>query len=367
MRSTRVLKTLPRVALLAVVLLSGCLPEADTTPELHDIALYSNATDLHGAYGYLYGSPTTLQVGAQTLTLTDGGSSDPLAVPSALLVDGQSYLKTALAKLSPPPTRVQRIPLTSDVELQVGGGGEAREVVYFDGSKWFTLASEPRTSPGTRVVPKERFGGLEGLGELTPDEAKTLERVFKDRAPVAVTLLPESRVPGRQVAGLLDYRRTALYVQQTVPTNTSAYTAPVRELLWEVLASGNQAAPAETPSFQLITSQAELVSAWNRAYGTRLNLPPLPNVNFPQETVLAVFLATKPTGGYGLEVEDVTLDGNDIYVELRELAPGVGAITTQALTTPWIMIRVLRGDIGAAWFREPGSERIIGVAQRGGK
>ncbi len=346
-----------------ILVLSGCLPEADTTPELHDIAVYSNATDLQGAYGYLYGAPTTLRVGAQTLNLTDGSSTAPLAVPSALLVDGQPYLKTALAKLAAPPTRVQRIPLTSDVELQVGGGNEAKEVVYFDGSKWFTLASEPRPSQGTRVVPKERFGGLEGLGELTQEEADTLERALRERAPVAVTLLPESRVPPRQTAGLPNYRRTALYVQQTVPTDASAYTPPVRELIWDVLDSGGQARPAETPSFQLITSQTDLVSAWNRAYGTRLTLPPLPDVNFPQETVLAVFLETKPTGGYGLEVQDVILDGNDLYVDLLETQPAPGTITTQALTTPWLLVRVLRGDVAAAWFREPNSERIIGVAR----
>lgn len=358
------------VALAATALvaatLSGCVPTADAPPELHDIAVYSNATDLRGAYGYFYGAPTALQVGERSLQLTDGTSADPLAVPSALLIDGQPYLKTALAKLAP-PTRVQRIPLTSDVELEVGGGTEAQEVVYFDGSKWFTLANQPRSSTSTRVVPKERFSGLEGLGDLTQDEARALERALRSRAPVAVTLLPEARVPSRQITGLPDYRRTALYIQQTLPTNASAYTAPVRELLWDTLDSGGQATPAETPSFELITSQAELVSAWNRAYGTRLNLPPLPQVNFPQETVLAVFLETKPTGGYGLDIQDVTLDGNDIYVGLRELAPAAGAITTQALTTPWIMVRVLRGDVNAAWFREPGSERIIGVARRGEK
>ena len=355
------------VAALLAPTLSGCMPEADAPPELHDIALYSNATDLQGTYGYLYGAPTTLQVGAQTLNLTDGRSSDLLTVPSALLVDGRPYLKTALATLPSPPTRVQHIPLTSDVQLQVGVGDEAEEVVYYDGSKWFTLASQPRSSSGTRVVPKERFGGLEGLGALTQDEAKALERVLQDRAPVAVTLLPESRVPAREVSGLSDYRRTALYVQQTVPTDTNAYTAPVRELIWDTLASGNQAASADTPSFQLITTQADLVSAWNRAYGSRLTLPPLPEVNFPQETVLAVFSATKPTGGYGLEVQDVTLDGNDLYIDLLETEPAPDAITTQALTTPWLLVRVLRGDVNAAWFREPGSERIIGVARRGEK
>ena len=342
----------------------GCIPEEDSVPALHDIALYSNATDLRGLYGYLYGEPTSLTISNQAVALTEGSSSDPLAVSTALLVNDQPYLKAALSKLSPPPTRVQRIPLTSDVQLEVGQGRNVKEVVYFDGRKWFTLAEEPAPTVARRIVPKERLGALNGLGQLTPAEADMLEVVLAERAPVAVTVLPETDVPTRRVEGVPDYRRTALYVQQTIPTDDSAYTPPAQELVWDVLAEGNQALGGEQESFELVTSEVQLADVWNRAYGSRLTPPPLPDVDFRRESILAVFLATKPTGGYGLEVQGVTLEDNDAYVDVLTTEPPADAITTQALTTPWVLVRVLRGGLGAAWFRAPGSEQLIGVARR---
>ena len=344
--------------------LTACLPEEDVIPSLHDIALYSNASDLRGLYGYIYGEPTTLNLGEREIALMKGRSSDLLAVSNALLIDGQPYLRSSLTRLSPPPTRVQRIPLTSDVQLEVGQGSRVDEVVYFDGGKWFTLVDNPSPTVGQTVVPKERFGGLRNLGELTLEEAQMLETALEPRAPVAVSLLPATHVPARQVSGLSSYRRTALYVQQTVPTDDTAYVPPPTDLVWEVIASGAQAVPGETPSFQFITNEAQLIEAWNRAYGTRLNVPPLPDVDFRRETLLAVFQATKSTGGYGLEVEGVSLEGRDIYVDVLETKPAAGTITTQALTTPWLMLRVLRGDVNAAWFRESTENALIGVAQR---
>ena len=352
--------------ILLSLLMSACVPEEDAGLELHDIALYSNASDLRGVYGYFYGEPTTLRVGSQgqAVTLSEGSSEAPLAVPNSLLVNEQPYLKSSLQKLSPPPTRVQRIPLTSDVELEVGSSPAAQEVVYFDGSKWFTLATNPVPTVGRRVIPRERLVNLGTLGELTRDEALALEQALAPRAPVAVTLLGEERVPGRRIGGLDGYRRTALYVQQTVPTDDAAYRPPAQELVWEVIDSGAQAVGNEEPSFQLITNDAQLSAVWNRAYGSRLTPPSLPDVNFRRETILAVFLATKPTGGYGLEVEDITLEGSDVYTDLRTTEPAEGAITTQALTTPWVLIRVLRGNVDAAWFRDAAGSRLIGVAQR---
>lgn len=352
-------------ALALLCLLSACMPEIDSSPRLHDIALYSNATDLNGVYSYIYGPPGTLEVGGETVTLSEGSSDDPLAMPSALLIDAQPYLKRAVQRLSPPPSRVQRIPLTSDVQLEVGVGSEAQEILYFDGSRWFTLARDPSPTVGQRVVPRVRLGGLRGLGNLTGEEAERLSAVLAERAPVAVTLLPATRVPPRRTDGLGEYRRTALYVQQTVPTDESAYVPPAQELVWEVLASGSQATSGESSTFEFITNQDELVSAWNRAYGTQLNVPSVPDVDFQREAVVAFFSDTKPSGGYGLEVTEVTLEGRDIYIDLRQIEPAAGAITTQALTTPWLMIRVLREGVTAAWFREAGSERLIGVAQRG--
>lgn len=351
------------VALLLMSLLAGCVPEADNAPSLHDIAIFSNAIDLRGLYSYMYGTPSELTIGGRTVTLTDGRSTEPLAVSGALLIDDRPFLRSNLARRSP-PSRVQRIPLTSDVQIEIGENSGITELVYFDGQRWLTIAQNPAATTGRRVVPRERLGGLQGLGNLTNEEAAALARELEQRAPVAVSVLPESWVPPRSVSGLSNYRRTALYVQQSLPTDDAAFAPPGQELVWQVIDQGSQATPAEQASYQLITTEAQLTEAWTRAYGTRLDLPPLPDVDFRREAILAVFQSTKPSGGYGIAIEAITVQQGDIYVDVRETEPAPGTMTTQALTTPWVFIRVLRGDIGAAWFRDSVTNRLIGVAQR---
>lgn len=349
---------------LPLMLMTGlvaCLPESPEALRLHDIALYSNATDIKGLYSYFYGPPQTLVVGNRTVNLSEGASEDEFAVDSALLVGEQGYLTESLPKRSPPPTRVQYIPLTTDLQVEIGEQIEG--LVYYDGSRWFTVLESSR--PGTRtVVPRERLNGLQGLGQLTRAEAEMLQRVLEPRAPVAVTVMSELDLPRRQVDGIEEYLRTVLYVQQTMPTDETAYRPPARDLLWDIIGQGAQAV-GETADYQQIRTEAELLRFWNRVHGTQLTIPPVPQVDFRRETILGIVLDSKPSGGYGIEIVDVRLEGNDIFIDVRETSPPPGSMTTQALTTPWVMVRVLRGDIAATWFRNPDTGALIAVARRG--
>jgi hypothetical protein len=340
--------------------LTACLPQTGGL-SLHDIEIYSNALDLPGVYSYFYGEPAALRVGSQTLELSEGAPTGDFSVATALLVNGQPYFKRDLGPLTPPPTRVQRIPLTSDVQLEVGE--QVEEVLYFDGSKWFTLVNAAAQGFKARVVPKERLQGLQNIASLSSEEAEAIQKAMIPRAPVAVTVM-ESRLPERNADGFTEYLRSTFYIQQTVPTDDSAYQAPNEELIWDVLAEGGQATGVEQAEYALIANEDQLLSFWNRAYGTQLNVPPLPSVDFRRETIVAAFAGTKPSGGYGLSVERVTLEGNDVYLDLNEITPAADAITTQALTSPWVMLKILRGDINAAWFRNAQDGALFGVAQR---
>jgi hypothetical protein len=352
------------IALMSILLLTltACLPQTDGGLRLHEIEIYSNAFDLSGLYSYFYGTPATLRVGSENLELTEGTPTGDFSVPTALLVNGQPYYKRALGRLSYPPTRVQKIPLTSDVQLEVGE--QVNEVLYFDGSKWFTLVNAAGRGFKARVVPKERLQGLQNIASLNREEAEAIQKALIPRAPVAVTVM-ESNLPERtNTTGFTEYQRSTFYIQQTVPVDESAYQAPDEELIWDVLAEGGQATGVEQPLYALIANEDQLLNFWNRAYGSQLNIPPLPNVDFRRETIVAAFAGTKPTGGYGLSVDEVTLEGNDAYIDLTEIQPPADAMTTQALTSPWIMLRILRGDINAAWFRNSQDGALFGVAQR---
>lgn len=340
--------------------LSACVPQTGGL-QLHEIEIYSNAVDLPGVYSYFYGEPKTLRIGAENLELTEGNPTGDFSVATALLVNGQPYYKRAVRRPDFPPTRVQRIPLTSDVQLEVGE--QVKEVLYFDGSKWFTLVNAAGEGFRARVVPKERLQGLQNIASLNREEAEAIQKALIPRAPVAVTVM-ESKLPAQSADGFTEYLRSTFYIQQTVPTDESAYEAPNEELIWDTLAEGNQATSGEQAQYALISNAEQLLSFWNQAYGSQLTIPSLPDVDFRRETIVAAFVGTKPSGGYGLTVERVTLEGNDVYLDLTETSPPADAMTTQALTSPWIMLRILRGDINAAWFRNAADGALLGVAQR---
>ncbi len=346
--------------LVAGVLLASCVPSEGSGLSLHDIALYGDGGDT--LYGYFYGEPTTLQFGDRTLVLTEGTAIGPLVVPSALLVNGAPYLEDSIAALPlPPPFEVTRDRLSTDISLVTRAS--TGPVVYFDGDRWFTLADATEAGFDTTVRPRERIDGLRGLGGLTLAEARVFEQALSDQGPLALAVI-SPRIDSRRVGGINNYRNTALYVQQDIDTNFADTVSPVQEVRWEVAASGNQAVAGDGRQFVIVSSQARLVSLWNQAYGNRLTPPPLPDVDFRRESVVGMFLGTQSTGGYGIGVQQVTLEDGDIYVTVDVSEPGPNAIVTQAFTSPWVLIRVGEPNVEVAWFREADNNDLIGVARR---
>jgi hypothetical protein len=58
-----------------------------------------------------------------------------------------------------------------------------------------------------------------------------------------------------------------------------------------------------------------------------------PAVDFTKEMVVGVFLGSRPTAGWVLEIVSATPDGDGLVVRYRELAPPPGGVTAQVLTS----------------------------------
>ncbi len=65
------------------------------------------------------------------------------------------------------------------------------------------------------------------------------------------------------------------------------------------------------------------------------NLPPVSQFDFDKSAVVAAFAGTKNTGGYSVKIQK---SADKIAVEL--IAPPKGAMTTQALTTPYEIVLI---------------------------
>lgn len=353
------------LTLAAALLLGACEP--DPAPTLHELTVTGA---LERRVAWLYGEPRAFVLEGAERALTEsepGPSLDPWAVGAALWIDGRpAWVETDLpAEVAgvASPVEVRRIPLTTDLQMRTLR--ETRALLYYDGSSWLTLGEYDPAGLDVRVTPRPRFGALRGLGELTNAEADALTAVLEDLGgPLVVAVLADADVPRRAVDGLAEARATAVHVTAGVPVDTGAFRPAPRDVPFEVVARGQQASGVGAASFRLLRTQDELASAWNQAHGSALQPPPVPGADLQRETLVAIFLGPKPTGGYGADVRAVSLEGGDLFVDFVETAPGAGAMVTQALTNPWLLLRVPRGGISAVWFRDPRDGRLIAVARR---
>ena len=344
-------------ALAVLVLLAGCAPQAG--PKLHDVYVYGA---LNARLSYLYGSPRTFELDGKQVTLAQGSSSAPYAVDGALMVDGQPFVRTSISPLDPPPVVVSHLPLTTDLRMTVNS--DVEQVVYFDGSDYFKLVDSAKAGTTQRVVPTPRLNRLRGLGQLTDPEADALANgLEKAGHPYVLAVLPTSTLPKHSVANTSEYLHTGVYVQEGLKTAAAASTSGTQQVAWEVLAQGQHAIGFDKPQYILVSNQDQLTNLWYKAYGSQLNVPPVPTIDFSRETVLAVFDGQKPTGGYGLQVRGVSVQNGELYVDLVKKQPQQGALTTQAVTSPWLLIHVLRGGFDVAWFRNPDDGSLIAVAR----
>src|SRR3990167_10377927 len=71
----------------------------------------------------------------------------------------------------------------------------------------------------------------------------------------------------------------------------------------------------------------------------KLNPNSSTNIDFNQNTIIAVFAGPKSTGGYSIQVEKITDPGQNIVVNVRETSPGTNCLVTQALTDPRQIIK----------------------------
>lgn len=103
------------------------------------------------------------------------------------------------------------------------------------------------------------------------------------------------------------------------------------------LASGSQS-QITTARERLVTSQAEWTALWaEHAPGQ-----PAPAVDFARSSVVALFLGTRPTAGYGIRLREARVDGDTLMVRYEEQTPGPDTMAAELLTSPFLIVALPR-------------------------
>ena len=103
----------------------------------------------------------------------------------------------------------------------------------------------------------------------------------------------------------------------------------------------------DEPRQVTIRSAAEWGALWKENGGTA----PLPAVDFSREIVVGVFLGTRPTAGYGVEIIRVVGNSGALAVEYVETRPSRDTITAQILTAPYHLAAIPKGE-GVVTFKK---------------
>jgi hypothetical protein len=119
-----------------------------------------------------------------------------------------------------------------------------------------------------------------------------------------------------------------------------------RTVEFTTVASGGYAA-SEAKQAVVATSEAEYQRLWTELIGKAETAPP---ADFAAGTVIFLLAGSRPTGGYTVVVESVTVEGDTAVVLAPVNAPRPRGMVTQALTSPYAVAFVRdRGIKTARW------------------
>jgi hypothetical protein len=90
----------------------------------------------------------------------------------------------------------------------------------------------------------------------------------------------------------------------------------------------------------VVRTAAEWKALWKEHAPTEK----MPAIDFAKQMVLGVFVGSKPTAGYAVEITGVRAEGKDLIVEVVRREPGRGTLAAQILTEPFHLVSVPRHD-----------------------
>ena len=86
----------------------------------------------------------------------------------------------------------------------------------------------------------------------------------------------------------------------------------------------------------IIRTAAEWKALWQEHSPTQK----MPAVDFAKDMVVGVFLGSRPSAGYEVEIVNVRTEQNNLIVEYAQKQPGRGTMAAQILTEPFHLVSV---------------------------
>jgi PrcB C-terminal len=136
----------------------------------------------------------------------------------------------------------------------------------------------------------------------------------------------------RRHEGTKGYALSVIVSCMFLMTLTSAQMPPFTNLVKGNM-SGQQLARQVT-----VRTAAE----WSALWKEHAPAAKMPDVDFSKDMIVGIFLGSKPSEGYDVEIVGVRTEGKDLIVAYVEKQPGRGTLAAQILTEPFHLVSVPR-------------------------
>ncbi|MDX2005118.1 MAG: protease complex subunit PrcB family protein [Meiothermus sp.] len=351
------------IGLLAIVL-TACVPQ-QAAPQPYTVSelqvLFPNVTERWVSFD---GGEQTVKLDNTNLALKkslDGRTE----LVGGLFVNGQAWL-TETSPAQPGVARASRV--FPGQQYALVNSRAVLSAWLFDGLSggWVQLGGGLLTSSSRQLV--DPRPGNPSFASLTQAETSLLLREVLGRRNGQQVVLYEVEPPLPRLRfepAPAQYKVAAFAVQYGLETefvNNPRPNQPSQPLLTSrtLQQGGNSAYSQTSATAYLVSTVSQLNTVWQLALGNQVPVPPAPAVNFAQSRVVAFFWGQKSSGGYAIQVVGTQFSGTTLRVTLNLRSPEPGAITTQALTSPFVLLEV-SGRPSRVEFVD-GSGRVLAAA-----
>jgi len=128
------------------------------------------------------------------------------------------------------------------------------------------------------------------------------------------------------------------------------------KLPFETIDQGFDSGYRERAALAVRTEEAWRV-VWKHHRAPLQPMPERPFVDFNQEIVIAVFLGERPTGGFTVKIRRIEQRVHSVHVLVQETVPDPNSMVTQALTSPYHIVRVKRLELPVEFEFKSGYKR----------
>lgn len=106
---------------------------------------------------------------------------------------------------------------------------------------------------------------------------------------------------------------------------------------FKILDQGNRSGVLESKNAS-IAQKDDFTVLWSQHKNHVIGGGIVPEIDFTKQAIIGVFLGEKPTGGYSVVIDKITLENNTAHVYFTTILPGKNCRLTQALTSPYTIV-----------------------------